>query len=108
MPMLHCVMLQERVPFQYLISTAHWSKYILSVGPGVLIPRPETEIFEEFAEKAIAQQPNLAQLPWCDLGTGSGAIAIAAASVLCKHNKVSCCLLMHVPSCVGACAVMQS
>jgi release factor glutamine methyltransferase len=36
---------QDRVPFQYLIASAHWRQHILAVGPGVLIPRPETEIF---------------------------------------------------------------
>jgi len=33
------------MPFQYLIASAHWRQHVLSVGPGVLIPRPETEIF---------------------------------------------------------------
>ncbi len=36
---------QDRVPFQYLIASAHWREHVLAVGPGVLIPRPETEVF---------------------------------------------------------------
>ncbi|EFJ41493.1 hypothetical protein VOLCADRAFT_98562 [Volvox carteri f. nagariensis] len=74
--------LKDRVPFQYLISTAHWHKYVLSVGPGVLVPRPETEIFPELVRTAISERPYLAAAPWADLGTGSGAIAIAAADEL--------------------------
>ncbi len=42
---------QERVPFQYLTSTAHWHRYILAVGPGVLIPRPETELFPQLVQQ---------------------------------------------------------
>lgn len=79
--------LRERVPFQYLISSAHWYTYVLSVGPGVLIPRPETEIFPDIVRQAVSEQPLLAAAPWADLGTGSGAIAIATADVLRKHNQ---------------------
>lgn len=43
-------MMQGREPFQYLISAAHWHSYVLSVGPGVLVPRPETEIFPELVD----------------------------------------------------------
>jgi release factor glutamine methyltransferase len=36
--------LEDRVPFQYLVATAHWRDLVLMVQPGVLIPRPETEL----------------------------------------------------------------
>ncbi|GIM03686.1 hypothetical protein Vretimale_8358 [Volvox reticuliferus] len=81
--------LQDRVPFQYLIGAAHWHRYVLSVGPGVLIPRPETEIFPELVRTAISVRPYLAALPWADLGTGSGAIAIAAADELRQMNPAA-------------------
>lgn len=81
--------LQDREPFQYLIATAHWREFVLSVSPGVLIPRPETEIFPDLVAQALAERPQLASAPWADLGTGSGIVAIGAASVLKKHNKVN-------------------
>lgn len=69
----------ERIPIQYLTQTVHWRDVILTVGPGVLIPRPETEQIIDLAETAIQRNPDLANLPWADLGTGSGAIAIGLA-----------------------------
>ncbi|KAF5838819.1 hypothetical protein DUNSADRAFT_2205 [Dunaliella salina] len=79
--------LQERVPFQYLIASAHWRQHVLSVGPGVLIPRPETEIFADLVSQALKQRPSLASVPWVDMGTGSGVIAIAAAEALRELNQ---------------------
>ena len=40
-----------REPLQYLCNLAHWRDVTLAVGPGVLIPRPETELLVEFAEE---------------------------------------------------------
>ena len=79
---------QHREPFQYLIATAHWREHVLAVSPGVLIPRPETEIFPDLVARAVRERPALALHPWADLGTGSGAIAIGAATELRRHNKV--------------------
>jgi len=42
----------------------------------------------DLVSEALAQSPALANLPWVDLGTGSGAIAIAAAEALQQYNKV--------------------
>lgn len=74
--------LQERVPFQYLLHTAHWADLVLAVGPGVLVPRPETEGLLSLAADALTATPQLAAAPWADLGTGSGAIAIGLARLL--------------------------
>lgn len=49
-----CADFQERVPFQYLIASSHWRQHVLAVGPGVLIPRPETEIFAGMSLRAHA------------------------------------------------------
>ena len=71
-----------REPFQYLVATAHWRDLVLAVGPGVLIPRPETETLLDLAEAAMAQAPALAHGAWADAGTGSGAIAVALARMV--------------------------
>jgi release factor glutamine methyltransferase len=64
----------EGVPLQYLTGIAPFRHLELKVGPGVLVPRPETEIVTEHA---------LARLPTgglaVDVGTGSGAIALSIA-----------------------------
>ncbi|MBD2313108.1 peptide chain release factor N(5)-glutamine methyltransferase [Desertifilum sp. FACHB-1129] len=77
--------LQTRVPIQYLAGRTPWRKFRLKVGPGVLIPRPETEDLIEIALKA-AQTPAQRQGHWVDLGTGSGAIAIGLADAFPDAN----------------------
>eukprot|EP00775_Hariotina_reticulata_P001556 gene1556-1896_t len=74
--------LHDRVPFQYLIHAAHWRDLVLSVGPGILIPRPETELIVDLAAAAVAYNPDLAVKPWADLGCGSGAVTIGLARML--------------------------
>ncbi|CQD18635.1 protein-(glutamine-N5) methyltransferase, release factor-specific [Mycolicibacterium conceptionense] len=66
----------RRVPLQHLIGTAPFGPLTLEVGPGVFIPRPETEALLEWA---CAQQ--LPSNPLIiDLCTGSGALALALAA----------------------------
>jgi release factor glutamine methyltransferase len=71
--------LQEQVPVQYLLGRVGWRNFTLAVAPGVLIPRPETELLVDLA---MAAMPHDRQEPmhWADLGTGSGAIALALAT----------------------------
>lgn len=94
-------MLQERYPFQYLVGAAHWRDLVLAVGPGVLIPRPETEQMVDLAAAALSQRPHLSGLPWADLGCGSGApccCSCAGAAILfffflsceSQHDLVIC------------------
>jgi release factor glutamine methyltransferase len=73
--------LQQRVPIQYLVGMAHWRYFTLKVAPGVLIPRPETELIIDIAVSATQDHPTLQQGHWVDLGTGSGAIAFGLAEV---------------------------
>lgn len=74
--------LDDRVPLQYLTSTSHWRDLVLVVTPATLIPRPETERMVDFVADALRRSPELARAPWADLGTGSGALAIAVAREL--------------------------
>lgn len=68
---------EQHQPVQYLLGTTFWRDLELVVSPAVLIPRPETELIIDIALAAAdrIQQQGI----WVDLGTGSGAIAIAIA-----------------------------
>lgn len=65
-------------PVQYLTGTAGFRKLNLVVGPGVLVPRPETEGLVEEVLKHIANLPDPVSV--IDLGAGSGAMAISIAT----------------------------
>lgn len=65
-------------PVQYITGVAYFCDLELHVGPGVLIPRPETELLVENVIphlEALNRQTSV-----IDLGSGSGAIAIAIAT----------------------------
>ncbi|MCW2556327.1 MAG: modification methylase, HemK family [Mycobacterium sp.] len=65
----------RRIPLQHLTSSAAFGSVTVAVGPGVFIPRPETESLLEWA----LVQPLPAQPVIVDLCTGSGALAVALA-----------------------------
>jgi release factor glutamine methyltransferase len=72
----------DRVPLQHLTGVAPFRHLLLHVGPGVFVPRPETELVAQAAvdearrvHEACARPARVA-----DLGTGSGAIALAVAT----------------------------
>jgi release factor glutamine methyltransferase len=70
--------LQEKVPLQYLLGRTTWRDFTLAVAPGVLIPRPETELLIDLAIAAMSAMTS-ESMDLADLGTGSGAIALALA-----------------------------
>ncbi|RKT57285.1 peptide chain release factor N(5)-glutamine methyltransferase [Saccharothrix australiensis] len=63
-----------RVPLQHLTGWAHLGGVDLDVGPGVFVPRPETELLLEWALSTVGPDPVVV-----DLCTGSGALALAVA-----------------------------
>lgn len=65
-------------PLAYISGEREFWSLALKVSPDVLIPRPETETLVEWALEVLNQRP--AQSRVADLGTGSGAIALALAS----------------------------
>lgn len=68
-----------REPLQHLTGRAPFRSLELSVGPGVFVPRPETELVAQLAIDALFAVPGGAPRA-VDLGTGSGAIALALAT----------------------------
>lgn len=72
----------NNVPVQYLVGRTPWRQFDLMVLDAVLIPRPETECIIDLVAEIIAKSPELAMGNWVDLGTGSGAIAIALADLM--------------------------
>jgi len=72
-------------PVQYITGVAHFHNITLNVGPGVLVPRPETEAIVE----SVLTHVNRTTTPISvvDLGAGSGAIAIAIATQA-PHTRV--------------------
>src|SRR6185437_13281294 len=66
----------RRVPLQHLTGRAPFRDLELAVGPGVFVPRPETEVV---AQAAIDAASRLDGPVVVDLCTGSGAIAVAVA-----------------------------
>ncbi|MBF4547595.1 peptide chain release factor N(5)-glutamine methyltransferase [Corynebacterium afermentans subsp. lipophilum] len=67
----------KREPLQHIIGTAPFYGVDLAVGPGVFIPRPETEVLAEWAVQKLIDAPSDPTV--VDLGSGTGALAIAVA-----------------------------
>lgn len=66
-------------PVQYIVGETEFYGLALRVTPEVLIPRPETE---HLVEAVVERVPGDAAMRICDVGTGSGAIAVALAHAL--------------------------
>lgn len=70
---------ESREPLQHITGESPFRHLVLAVGPGVLIPRPETELVAEWAIDALRQVPSPRPRA-VDLGTGTGALALALAT----------------------------
>jgi len=67
-----------REPLQHITGIAYFRYLDLEVGPGVFVPRPETEVMTGWAIGQLTAM-DVAEPVVADLGTGSGAIALAIA-----------------------------
>lgn len=75
----------SREPLQHITGRAPFRALNLRVGPGVFVPRPETEQVAQLAIDALRGMPGSPRA--VDLGTGSGAIALALATEV-PHAEV--------------------
>lgn len=67
-----------RVPLQHLTGVAGFGHLEIAVGPGVFVPRPETELLAQWAVAEVIG-PEAAEMVVVDLCSGSGALALAIA-----------------------------
>ncbi|MDN5805690.1 MAG: peptide chain release factor N(5)-glutamine methyltransferase [Brevibacterium sp.] len=71
---------RQRVPLQHLVGSAAFRHLELQVGPGVFVPRPETELLVTEILEELERQQNT-QVPFViDLCSGSGAITLSLAT----------------------------
>jgi release factor glutamine methyltransferase len=75
-----------REPLQHLTGVAAFRSLELAVGPGVFVPRPETEVVAQLAIDALLAVPGGSPRA-ADLGTGSAAIALALATEV-PHSEI--------------------
>lgn len=77
---------ETREPLQHITGVAPFRHLVLAVGPGVFVPRPETEIVAQLAIDALMAAASPSPIG-VDLGTGSGALALALATEV-PHARV--------------------
>ena len=77
----------EGEPMAYIMGVKEFWSHELAVSPATLVPRPETELLVDLALREI---PRRAEWDVLDLGTGSGAIAVAIAAErpMCRITAV--------------------
>jgi release factor glutamine methyltransferase len=77
---------EEREPIAYILGHKEFWSMDFAVGPGVLVPRPDTETLIEEALRLSADRSQALRI--ADLGTGSGAILAAALKEFPNANGV--------------------
>lgn len=92
---------QNGEPVQYITGMAPFRYLEYQVGPGVLIPRPETESLVSIVLAEIKERSTMQKLKVVDLGSGSGCIAISLAteradvSVTAVENSIEALSWLH-------------
>lgn len=79
---------KEGRPIAYLTGQKDFWTLTLNTSPHTLIPRPDTEVLVEQVLTCITSEYTTETLTICDLGTGTGAIALALASELPQHSVI--------------------
>ncbi|MBO7671455.1 MAG: peptide chain release factor N(5)-glutamine methyltransferase [Aeriscardovia sp.] len=73
----------KRVPLQHLAKAAPFASLDLEVGPGVFVPRPETEVMPQIVSDFLSKKPRACM---ADLCAGSGAVGLE----VCHSCRVQC------------------
>ena len=68
-----------RVPLQHILGTAAFRHLVVRVGPGVFVPRPETEMVGQAAIDALREWPQDERIA-VDLCSGTGILALSLAT----------------------------
>ena len=77
-----------REPLAYIVGVKAFWMHDFVVTPDVLIPRPETE---HLIEKVLQYYPNQSEtIAFCDIGTGSGCIAVTLADLYTQAFVTAC------------------
>ena len=98
---------QRQIPLQHLVGRCPWRDLELWVSPDALIPRQETELLVDLAVArglaSPAPQWGRGRI-WADLGTGSGALAVALARQLSgwQGHAVDCSAAALALACLPA------
>lgn len=70
----------HREPLQYILRTTEFMSLMFDTPPGVFVPRPETEVLVEVAEKQLRNVPVDKRLEILDLCCGAGVVGISLAA----------------------------
>ena len=76
--------LLKNEPVQYVLGYADFCGHRFAVRPGVLIPRPETELLVQKALELVHGMDGVMEPEALDIGTGSGCIAVSMALAGCR------------------------
>ena len=77
---------ENREPLQHITGRAYFRYLELDVGPGVFVPRPETEVMTGWVIDRLREM-DVAEPVAVDLGTGSGAIALSIAQEVPRATR---------------------